>query len=56
MAEETRLHMRVPPELRTALEEEAERNCRSLNGHIVFTLREAVRREREQRQVEMRNV
>ncbi|MBR0937420.1 Arc family DNA-binding protein [Bradyrhizobium jicamae] len=50
--EESRLSVRLPAELRAALEQAAERNCRSINGHVVYTLREAVRRDREQRQAE----
>ncbi|MBR0934848.1 Arc family DNA-binding protein [Bradyrhizobium jicamae] len=45
-----KLLLRVPPELRDALQAEAEQNCRSVNGHVIYLLREAVRRDREQRQ------
>jgi hypothetical protein len=48
MESETRLTLRLPTDLHDALKELARRESRSVNGQIVYLLREAVSRASRQ--------
>lgn len=45
MKAQIKLQVRLPPEMRDALEQDARNNERSMNGQILFILKEHFRRE-----------
>lgn len=45
MKAQIKLQVRLPPEMRDALEQDAKNNERSMNGQILFILKEHFRKE-----------